>query len=54
MSAFNVAYSYTVEEYGETIINADDVEQAEMFGKEYVYDTFPEANSVTIDTVKEI
>jgi len=54
MTAFNVAYSYTVEEFGETVINADDAEQAEHFGKEYVYDNYPEANSVVIDTVKEI
>lgn len=54
MTAFNVDYSYQVEEIGTVVINADDPEQAEMFGKEYVYDTYPEANSVVIDTVKEI
>lgn len=54
MTAYNVEYSYMVEEFGVTAINADDIEQAEMFGKEYVQETYPEASSVTIDSVKEI
>lgn len=54
MSGYNVKYSYMIEEFGETVINADDPEQAEMFGMEYVRETYPEANSVVIDSVKEI
>lgn len=54
MTAFNVDYSYAVEEFGSTVINADDAEQAEMFGLEYVRETYPEANSVVIDSVKEV
>lgn len=54
MTAYNVDFSYQVEEFGSTIINADDAEQAEMFAKEYVLETYPEGNSITIDTVREI
>lgn len=54
MPAYNVKFSYSVEEFGETIINADDPEQAEMFGREYVLETFPEGYAVVIDTVKEV
>ena len=54
MTAFNVDYNYAVEEFGSTIINADDAEQAEMFGLEYVRETYPEAISVFIDSVKEV
>lgn len=54
MTAYNVAYSYQVEEFGDTIINADDEEQAEMFALEYVRETYPESNSVIIDSVKEV
>lgn len=54
MPAFNVDYSYSIEEFGSSVINADDAEQAEMFGLEYVRETFPEAHSVVIDSVKEV
>lgn len=54
MPAFDVKYSYIVEEFGETIINADDTEQAEMFTREFVMETWPEASSVVIDSVKEV
>lgn len=54
MTAFNIEYSYQVEEFGSTVLNADDPEQAEMFGLEYVRETYPEANSVVIETVKEV
>lgn len=43
-----------VEEFGETVINADDPEQAEMFGLEYIRETYPESASIFIDEVKEI
>lgn len=54
MVAFKGEFSYDVEEFGETVINADDAEQAEMFLKEYVYETYPEGKNVVIDSVKEI
>lgn len=54
MPAYNVKFSYMVEEFGETVINADDVEQAEMFGLEYIRETYPEAMGIDIDSVKEI
>lgn len=51
MTAYNINYSYMVEEFGSTVVNADDLEQAEMFGLEYVRETYPESNSVVIDEV---
>lgn len=54
MPAYNVKFSYEVEEFGEVVINADDTEQAEQFGAEYVHETYPEANTVVIEEVKEI
>lgn len=54
MTAYDINYSYQVEEFGTTVINADDPEQAEMFALEYVRETYPEANSVVIDSVKEV
>lgn len=54
MPAYNCKFSYSVEEFNETIINADDPEQAEMFAREYVTETYPEGYAVVIDTVKEI
>ena len=54
MTAYNVEYSYSVEEFGNTLVNADDVEQAEMFAREYVQETYPEAYAITIDKTQEI
>ena len=54
MTAFNVKFSYVVEEFGDVVVNADDSEQAEMFGKEYIWETYPEASQIVIDEVKEI
>jgi hypothetical protein len=56
MTAYNFDYSYTVEEFGNCVVNADNVEQAEEFAKEYVLDTYPEISAATlvIDTIKEV
>lgn len=54
MVAYNVEYSYDVEEYDDVVVNADDTEQAEMFAKEYIQETYPEAKNIVIDTVKEV
>ena len=54
MTTYNVDYSYEVEEFGSTVVEADDEEQAEIFGREYVLETYPEAIKVVIDKVREI
>lgn len=54
MPAYNIKFSYSVEEFNETVINADDQEQAEMFALEYVHETYPEGYAIEIDEVKEI
>jgi hypothetical protein len=56
MTAYSVDYSYMVEEFGNIIVNADDEEQAEMFAKESVLETYPEISSATLvfDSIKEV
>lgn len=56
MTAYNVDYSFKTEQYGNTVVNADDAEQAEMFATEYVLETYPEVSALDliIDSVKEV
>ena len=54
MSFYEIDFSYKVEEYGTVILEADDKEQAEQFGVEYVKDTFTDVLEVSIDEVKEV
>ena len=56
MTAYSVDYSYMIEEFGNTVVNADDVEQAEQFAKEYILETYPEISSATLvfDSIKEV
>lgn len=56
MPAYSVDYSYMIEEFGNTVVNADDVEQAEQYAKEYILETYPEISSATLvfDSIKEV
>ena len=54
MTTYTVDYSYTVEEFDSTVVEADDEEQAEMFALEYVRETYPERIQITIDKVTRI
>lgn len=56
MPAYSVDYSYMIEEFGNTVVNADDAEQAEMFAKEDILETNPEISAATLvfDSIKEI
>lgn len=54
MSGYKVEFSYMIEQFGETVINADDAEQAEEFAMEYVRETYPEASHILMDEVKII
>ena len=53
MPAYKVYFSYSFEDFGESLINADDEEQAEMFATEYVRETYPEAHAILIEKVEE-
>lgn len=56
MPAYNVDYSYKIEEFGTAFIEADDVEQAEQFAREYIIDNHPEVSALdyTVDSIKEV
>lgn len=56
MTAYNVDYSFAIEVVENTVVNADNAEQAEEFAKDYILDNFPEASASTIviDSVKEV
>lgn len=54
MVNYLVKYDYMVEEYGEVATEADDVEQAEQFAREYVLETYPEAVQVVIGEVTAV
>jgi hypothetical protein len=56
MTAYSVDYSYMIEEFANIIVNADDEEQAEMFAKESILETYPEISSATLvfDSIKEV
>ena len=56
MSAYSVDYSYMIEEFGNIVVNADDEEQAEMFAKESILETYPEISIATLvfDSIKEV
>lgn len=54
MPNYEVDYSYKIEEYGSTTIQADDKEQAEQFAREYVQDTFDQCFGVEIEEVREV
>lgn len=56
MTNYNIHYSYKVEEFGTTFIEADDREQAEEFAFDYVLETHPEAArlDIFIDTIDEV
>lgn len=52
MTNYNINFDYMVEEFGATVIEADDKEQAEQFGREYVLETYPEACNVVIEVTE--
>lgn len=56
MSYYEIDFGYKIEEYGVVELEADDVEQAEEFAREYVKDTYPDdiISDITIDAIKEI
>lgn len=54
MAFYEIEFNYKVEEYGTVLLEADDVEQAEQFGQEYVKETYSDVTDITIDSIKEV
>lgn len=54
MTQYTVDFTYKIEEYGVVELEADDIEQAEEFAKEYITDTYPDVTDIAIDGIKEV
>lgn len=54
MTNYAVDFSYKIEEYGVVEMEADNIEQAEDFAREYVSETYPDVMDVNIDSIKEL
>lgn len=54
MTNYEVDFSYKLEEYASTTVEADDKEQAEQFAREYILDTFHPCTDIAIDAVREV
>lgn len=54
MTNYAVDFSYKIEEYGVVELEADTLEQAEDFAREYVTETYSDVTDVQIDGIKEV
>lgn len=54
MSTYEVDFNYKIEEFGSTVVEADDVEQAKDFALEYVRDTYDQVFGIEIADVREV
>lgn len=54
MARYAVDFSYKIEEFGVVEMDADNIEQAEDFAREYVQETYPDVLDVQIDSIKEL
>jgi len=54
MPNYEVDYTYKIAETAATTIEADNIEQAEQFTREWVIDTFYPCFDVEIDAVREV
>lgn len=54
MAYYEIDYAYKIKEWGVVTLEADDPEQADEFGREYVLEAFPEVTEIEIESVKEI
>ena len=51
---YAIDFSYKIEEYGVVELDADNLEQAEEFAREYITDAYTDVTDVTIDSIKEM
>lgn len=54
MKQFEIGFSYKIEEYGVVTLDAVDTDEADTYGREHVYETYPGVADITIDYIKEI
>lgn len=54
MAFYEAEFSYKVEEYGAVTLEAIDADDADYLAREHVYEAFPEAMDITIETIKEV
>lgn len=54
MAAFEVDFTYRLEEYGFEVLEANDAEQAEDFAKEHILSLYPDIVDIEIDAVREV
>lgn len=54
MPYFEVDYEYKIPEWGTVELEADSSDQADQFGREYVYEIIPDAVDITINNIKLI
>lgn len=54
MPNYEVEYEYKITEWGAVELQADNPDQADEFGREYVYETIPDATDITVNSVREI
>ena len=54
MTFYNVDYEYKISEWGTIQLEADNVDHADELGREYVYETIPDATDITVNSIKEI
>lgn len=54
MSFFEIDFTYDVEEYGTVLLEADSQEEADLAGREYVRETYPDVKNILIEEIKEI
>jgi hypothetical protein len=54
MPNFEVDFEYTIREYGSVTVPADNAEDAELRGTEYVKETFVDIDNIEITGVREL
>jgi hypothetical protein len=54
MPTYDIEFSYKLPEWGSVTLQADDKEQAELFAREYVIDSFEDVVDLSIDEINEV
>lgn len=54
MAAYEIDGSYKIKEWASVTLNANDVDHAEDLAKEYFTETYPDAEDLEIDAIREV
>ena len=54
MPMYEVDFSYKLPEWGSVTLEANDVDEAEQLGREYVTDSYQDIEDVEIESVREL